>query len=77
MVKRPRGKKHVFRAWLHYGDASHTPMQTVWFKGSRAALVRRILEAKRDGWPLRVVMFTKRDVFRYMLKKRLARKRGG
>jgi len=39
--------------FLHYGDADHRPMQST-STSSATDLRRRLAEARRDDWPLRV-----------------------
>jgi hypothetical protein len=43
-----------FRAYLHYGDASHPPMHTASFLGNRYDLNVLIRQAEAEGEPLRV-----------------------
>jgi len=45
---------HKNEIYLHYGDARHTPMQTVRFHGTATELKKLVREAAADGWPLRV-----------------------
>lgn len=43
----------VLRGWIHYGDATHLPMQTVAFEGSKASLDKVLREGRREGRPAR------------------------